>query len=442
MPLFSIVIPLYNSEKYIKKCLLSVLKQKFYNYEILIINDCSTDNSLKICKKFEKKYSFIKILNQKKNKGVSFCRNLGIQSSTGEYIIFLDSDDYLLNTSLNKLSKFIEQDRKAEIIIGQHNASSDGNIYSKHIDKEHINNEDKIKFINQIPYFTGYCWRFVVKRRFLANNKIFFIKAHQYEDEDFVCKLIIYSKFISFFKEKFYFYRTLPMSLGTTINFNTARSCVVILESLLQLYKSKNISLQKQRYCKSRIDIILRHLYPLLFLIPTNSLAILSQYIFKNMNIFLLLKKIKPKNGLGIVLFKKKVNFLLNCKKIIAKNTLTKINKLKIENFYLFCMDKYGFAVAKILLSYNFKIKGFLDNNYNCKNKSKFSIKFIPAKYGIKEIKSDKSYIIICNQRKEHIISISSQLVNGGISKEKILIKTFALNLDEKVKKWRDGRAV
>ena len=75
MPLFSIVIPVYNYEKLIKKCLLSILKQKFSDYEILIINDCSKDRSLKICKKYKKKYPAIKIINNKINRGVSFSRN-------------------------------------------------------------------------------------------------------------------------------------------------------------------------------------------------------------------------------------------------------------------------------------------------------------------------------------------------------------------------------
>ena len=100
MPLFSIIIPLYNCEKFIEICLLSVLNQNFNNYEIIIINDCSKDRSLKICTKYKKKYPKIKIINQKTNKGVSSSRNLGIKSSNGEYIIFLDSDDYLENFSL------------------------------------------------------------------------------------------------------------------------------------------------------------------------------------------------------------------------------------------------------------------------------------------------------------------------------------------------------
>jgi len=154
------------------------------------------------------------------------------------------------------------------------------------------------------------------------------------------------------------------------------------------------------------------------------------------MHLFLLLKRIKFENGFKLVLHKEKNNYLLNCKNIIEKNTINKIKNLNAKNFYLFCADKYSYAVAKILLKHNFKIKGFLDNNHGMKNHSKFNIKFIPIKYAIKKIKKDKDYVIICNQRKEHIISIANQLINKGISKDKILIKTFTMNLEEKIKNY------
>ena len=434
MPLFSIVIPIYNSEKYIKKCLLSVLKQKFTNYEILIINDCSTDKSLAVCQRFRKKYSFIKILNQKKNKGVSSCRNLGLKYSIGKYVIFLDADDYLIDSSLKKLSEHIKQHKSSEIIIGQHNVLSDGNIYKEKLNKAKFKNEDKIKFINQIPHFSGYCWRFVIKKSFIKIKNIFFTNAKMYEDEDFICKLIVHSKHITFFKDKFYFHRVLPTSLGKSIDINSVKSCILILESLLKLYKKLNFSLKKKIFFKSRITIILKHLYPLLFLIPDKDLKIISKHLYKNIKLFILLKKLEPKKGLGHILCKKRINFLLNCKKVITRNTIVKIKNFKFCNFYLFCMDKNSFALGKILLQNNFIVKGFLDNNKNLKKQYKLSIKYIQMVNGIKEAKNNQSYIIICNQRKEHIISIAMQLINEGIPKENILVKNFSCDIGEKIK--------
>ena len=103
---FSLIIPAYNSEKFISKCLQSVLNQNFSKkkYEIIIVDDASKDATFEICEKFKKKNKIIRILYNKKNYGVSQSRNLGIKSAIGKYIIFLDSDDILKRDSFKNLA--------------------------------------------------------------------------------------------------------------------------------------------------------------------------------------------------------------------------------------------------------------------------------------------------------------------------------------------------
>ena len=114
-PLVSVVIPVYNSELYIKKCLNSVLAQSFTDYEIIIINDGSNDNILKIIKEYQKKYSQILCFSFIKNKGVAAARNEGIIKSSGKYIMFVDSDDYINKNMLRDMLKIAERD-KADIV--------------------------------------------------------------------------------------------------------------------------------------------------------------------------------------------------------------------------------------------------------------------------------------------------------------------------------------
>ena len=96
---FSFIIPVFNSEKYIYQCVNSILNQKRKNIEIILINDYSTDKSLKICNFLEKTNKSIKVIHHKKNLGVAQSRNDGIRASGGKYLIFLDSDDYLQKKS-------------------------------------------------------------------------------------------------------------------------------------------------------------------------------------------------------------------------------------------------------------------------------------------------------------------------------------------------------
>ena len=107
--LVSVIIPTYNSEKYIDETLNSVLAQTYREFEIIIIDDCSKDNTWEIIKEYEKKYNNIVCLKQERNKGVAEARNRGINKATGRYIAFLDSDDLWYKEKLEEQLKFMKE---------------------------------------------------------------------------------------------------------------------------------------------------------------------------------------------------------------------------------------------------------------------------------------------------------------------------------------------
>ena len=103
----SVIVPVYNVEEYLDECLLSLVRQDYDNYEVIVVNDGSTDKSLKIAKKYEKKYPKLIKVYDKKNGGLSSARNYGIDKSTGEYLMFIDSDDYVFDNCLSVVGKHI-----------------------------------------------------------------------------------------------------------------------------------------------------------------------------------------------------------------------------------------------------------------------------------------------------------------------------------------------
>ena len=105
---FSIIIPIYNVEKYLKKCLSSVVNQTYKNFEVIIVIDKCDDNSEKIADKYIKKYGWTKIYEE--HTGLAKARNIGIQKATGDYIVLLDSDDYLENDFLETINKALNLD--------------------------------------------------------------------------------------------------------------------------------------------------------------------------------------------------------------------------------------------------------------------------------------------------------------------------------------------
>ena len=110
MCLFSVIIPVYNEEEYISRCLQSLIAQTMNDYEVIIVDDGSGDHSIEICKKFQSKFRYCSIISHTKNMGASAARNSGIKYATGSYIVFLDSDDtlspYFFETLIPKIKEY------------------------------------------------------------------------------------------------------------------------------------------------------------------------------------------------------------------------------------------------------------------------------------------------------------------------------------------------
>ena len=100
--MISVIVPIYNVEKYLEKCIESILAQTYTDYELILVNDGSTDGCYEICQKFSKRDVRIKLIN-KPNGGLSSARNVGIDNSKGDYITFVDSDDYISKYMLQEL---------------------------------------------------------------------------------------------------------------------------------------------------------------------------------------------------------------------------------------------------------------------------------------------------------------------------------------------------
>ncbi len=166
MPVFSIIVPVYNSGNCLKECLDSVLSQSFSDYELILVDDGSTDNSGTICDEYTKKDSRIKVIHQK-NKGVSSARNTGLSRSCGQYITFLDSDDYL-STNYLRIASDIESDLFAD------GYDVNGKIeHETKSDKLLINyDEDIVKALNGFYLLT--VWAKVYKASIIRRESLMF----------------------------------------------------------------------------------------------------------------------------------------------------------------------------------------------------------------------------------------------------------------------------
>ena len=166
MPKISIIIPIYNAQDYLKRCLNSVVNQTLQDIEIICVNDASTDNSLKILNCYAKSYSNIKVIDCKENGGESKARNIGLENATGEYLAFLDNDDCI---DLDFYEKLYSLAISKELDIAKADCfeiSIDGKKF-KQDDNAQIKNNDKFAFVT-------HWWTAIFKREIIKKNNIKF----------------------------------------------------------------------------------------------------------------------------------------------------------------------------------------------------------------------------------------------------------------------------
>jgi glycosyltransferase involved in cell wall biosynthesis len=204
-PQISVIIPIYNCEKYIKECLSSLIKQTFKNFEIICINDGSNDDTLKILKKFEAKDERINIFNQN-NSGPGIARNVGMKKSKGEYLMFLDSDDIFKKTMLEELYIKIKENDSDIVICNSQNFEKK-KWWKKFYEKNYLINNNIIKqktftsldiekdFFN---LFIWWPWDKLFKRKYIENLGIEYQNLKSSEDLFFVAASVIAAKKISY----------------------------------------------------------------------------------------------------------------------------------------------------------------------------------------------------------------------------------------------------
>ena len=395
----SFIIPVYNKEKYLNSCLDSIYKlSKNYKFdqqfEVLAINDYSSDNSLKILDKWKKKNTSLRIFNTKKNCGVSSARNLGIKKSKGEYIFFVDADDFIQIDAFKKVYEIILKNQSKDIFLffseinkKKYNKIDNNNL----IDKSTNSYSGSLIKINN-NFSSWNVWKMIVKRKFLIKNKIFFKNLFQFEDWVFIAtiiskkpKYLLINKFVySYRLTNFYSEgkKTSSRSLS-----NALKTCFYLIKINKKL---KNKTIEKMI---TNIKIII---YIDLFALKKNR-------ILKYKKNYPLLNHVFSKN-------------------LVVQNKIDSIKINSLNKFILFCAGRFGRAISLKLRNINQEIKVIIDNNpdYHNLKINNFTVK--NQTYLSKNYKIFKDYkILICHMNKKIFTSVTSNIVSSRLNKRMIV---------------------
>ena len=254
--LLSIIIPVYNVEKYIEKCLETTTSCNSDNYEVIIINDGTKDNSMSIVDKFKKKHNDrITIINQE-NQGLSKTRNNGINEASGKYLWFIDSDDFLEEDSIqNILNEIKENNPETFIIPITYNYSNGVRKPDIKIDKK-LNITGENYLLNKYPF--GASVRFIISKDFILKYNLFFKPNLLHEDGDFGIRVLFYGQKIQILNNEYYNYRIQENgSIMSSWKEKNSSDLIYISESLHDLLKNSPLIRNYNVYYNAVFRILL-----------------------------------------------------------------------------------------------------------------------------------------------------------------------------------------
>lgn len=266
--IFSIIIPVYNVNEYLNSCIQSVLSQEFKDYEIILIDDGSNDGSEKICDRYSIEYENIKVIH-KRNEGPAIARNVGIENSKGKYIIYLDSDDMLVDNALNKCNELVLKD-DYDVFLGMKfqilfpGGTIENRINESSFNELHI---DILKNIIRLsPISITYIWRNIYKTEFIKKNNIYFKKNILCgEDMDWNTEVFLKANKIKTFDFYTHIYRgNRAGSIVTTCSYSRVKDFYIIVNKWLDYadkIKDKELASEIKKFYSMGFYSNLKYIY-------------------------------------------------------------------------------------------------------------------------------------------------------------------------------------
>ena len=250
----SVIVPVYNVEKWLNMCIDSILAQSYKNLEVILVNDGSTDKSKDICDSYSKKDNRVRVLNIK-NSGQSVARNIGLKEAKGDYILFIDSDDYISDKAI--IEKFINilDSNNYDFIYTSYCRFEDGNeekiteILPINLTNDEIKNKEGkdilVDLLNKNSFHHAPYLK-VCRKEFILNNKLFFREGYYHEDAEWTFKVFYYAKKIFIDDKPWYMRRMRENSTITSRNESAIckKLCdrLIIADDLIKFFEKENAS--------------------------------------------------------------------------------------------------------------------------------------------------------------------------------------------------------
>lgn len=237
---FSMIVPVYNVEAYLDDCLTSLQSQEYTDFEVICVNDGSTDGSREILSEWESRFPQLKVIDRE-NGGLSAARNTGLETASGDYVVFVDSDDWVESTMLSRLAEEAHGEDMICFACRKSDSGATDTLIPEQNDGWSYYNRHALEH-REVPFVC--VWQRCYRREFLLKNGLHFREGILHEDNEFTPRACMKAESIKVIPDVLYNYRVRPGSIMTTRGMRSKESLITIGNELSELF-AKELNIDK-----------------------------------------------------------------------------------------------------------------------------------------------------------------------------------------------------
>ncbi len=439
-PLLSILVVVYNTEKYLERCLNSILKQDFDNYEIIIVDNGSEDKSASICDRYYHTYADkIKFFKLEKPSIQGRGHIKARKEAKGSYLQLIDSDDFIEPGSLKKIANLLLNQKPDTLIINYNTSVEKGakNLIDTKLREDKVNGkttDEVLDYISNIYGFQTMSWRFILSKNFYDNCILKYKKIeteYKVSTNDWlnVTKFLVNSKKIYYISEPLYCYTRRESGAQTSENStNSARNYFVTFVLLMDLLEGIEKGSSSYTFILLRAKIVLELFVVLQDFLKYRDFVFMQNMIRKYKHIIKVLQKNESEEfrGLASFLEDNKYNIgLMSYLKFKKISFMADISEKYYDNIFIMPSGIKGESTARLLKKLGIRLKGFLDNDTNKQEQLIEGIKcYNPEDVFSTDAANDKVLIIVASLYEELDKILIHQLKNScKIKSENIITR-------------------
>jgi len=432
-PFFSIVIPAYNAERCLDVCVSSVFHADVMKVaEVIIIDDCSTDQTADICKKLSVKYDRVSIHRNNRNLGVGLTRNKGISMCRGAYICFLDSDDYFGDFKLDQGIVDDLQENKYDLVF----MSVVNNAIAHNLPEQifeckflHLDSASIIDAMNEKQIYPNEPFGYFFKLEFLNSKKLFFPDMRIEEDQIFMCSVVLNMETARYIPEMQYIHTINAGGLATTFSSRN----VVVFPKGIDILRGLHLIHCDDEVKRLFVDAIRRRLFKSLcyYIIIFHNKQGVFCYDELDRSLLWVFDDLFARSKPSELAMSSPTKFLTDT---LVQDILGQVpNCLDSEEGrnYVYCLSDYSAAVVSVLMESGLKIESFIDDNRSGNTSFRFrglsvqSFDDVCGSFDCSTPGKDVDRFFVCHQSSSVFEKIKRALLNAGVGESSVVWVNF-----------------